>query len=117
MVLTIEFCIRTNANAAPTNNATCAIKYKRRRHTKSASAPLGKPSIKTGSAEAVCTRAISRGLAPDSTKYNVAVVSNIHIAVFERTNVNHKTRKCGKRKGLKDASKVRLIIVRDDLLV
>ena len=100
-----------NVSAAPTNKAICAAKYKCRLQTMSANAPLGRPRIKTGRVEAVCTRAISKGLAPDSTKYSVAVVSNIHIAVFDKTNVSHKIRKFAEAKGPKEALIVRLSIL------
>src|SRR5687767_11296409 len=65
----------------------------------SASAPLGSPSRKTGSADAVCTSAISVGEVVSDVISQAAATSFIHIETFEAAHTSHNIRKVRSRRG------------------
>jgi len=61
----------------------------------SASAPLGKPSKKTGKVEAVCTKATQMGELVKDVIIQAAATSFIHIQMLAVTQVPHSRRKTG----------------------
>src|SRR5690349_8204264 len=65
----------------------------------SANAPLGKPSRKTGSVDADCTRATHRGEGASDVMSHAAATSFIHIVVLATIQVAHSMRNTGLRNG------------------
>src|SRR5690606_3231904 len=67
----------------------------------SASAPLGRPSKKTGKVEAVCTSATSTGELVSVVISQAAATSFIHMQVLATIQVSHNMRKTGTDSGAK----------------
>src|SRR5258706_1550192 len=65
----------------------------------SAKAPLGRPSRKTGSDEAVCTSAMRLGEVVREVISNAAATSFIHTQMFEAIHTSQSMRKVGRRNG------------------
>ena len=61
----------------------------------SASAPLGRPSKKTGKVEAVCTKATQMGELVKDVIIQAAATSFIHMQILAVTQVPHSRRKTG----------------------
>src|SRR6185369_6231865 len=67
----------------------------------SANAPLGSPSMNTGSVEADCTSATQSGDGPSEVISHAAATSFIHIEVLAAIQVIHNMRNTGRRSGAK----------------
>ena len=69
----------------------------------SATAPLGMPSGKTGSVDAVCTSATITGLVVSVVISHAAATSFIHIVMLAASQANHRPRKTGPFSGSRAA--------------
>src|SRR4029079_7186830 len=67
----------------------------------SANAPLGSPSMNTGSVEADCTSATQSGEGPSDVMSHAPATSFIHIEVLAAIQVSHNMRNTGRRSGAK----------------